>query len=137
MSTQTCRERISDGGRAVTFHTCGRKLSGSDDYPELCGLHASAKRRALAKEAARLTSSARRAAEVAAADAKVIDLNNRLEIAAVAQTTFPTSGIDAYYQVPTGNAIVPIDQLASLADRIRELKATVDSLEEQLQLGGM
>jgi hypothetical protein len=122
MTEATCKKLIPDGGRAVTFHACGRKLSGSDDYPELCGLHASAKRRSLAKDAARRSSAARRVAEVAAANAKVIDLNNRLGIVAVAQTTFPTSGIDAYHQTPTGNAVVPIDQLASLADRLAELE---------------
>lgn len=119
---ETCQESIPDGGRAVTFHTCGRKLSGSDDYPELCGLHASAKRRALAREDARQASKERRIAEVAEADAKVISLNNQLGIVAVAQTKFPTTGIDAYHQVPTGNAIVPIDQLETLAAQIVILK---------------
>ena len=118
----TCRESVPDGGRLMSFHTCGRKLSGSDDYPDLCGLHASLRRRALSREAARQASKDRRTAEVAAMDARVIDLNNRLEIAAVSQTRFPKTGIDAYHQIPTGNAIVPVDHLEKLAARIGELE---------------
>ena len=122
MPEATCQVRVSDGGRLMSTHACGRKLSGSDEYPELCGLHASAKHRALEKDQARREAGDRRQAEVKAADAKVIALNNQLGIVAVAETKFPTTGVDAYHEIPTGNAIVPVDQLEKLAAEIDQLR---------------
>lgn len=122
MSENTCRVSVHDGGRMMSSHTCGRKLSGSDDYPDLCGLHASAKRRAKAAAQAKREAKARRNDELAAADARVIALNNQLEIVAVAQTTMPTTGVDAFHSIATGNAIVPIDQLEKLAAELDQLR---------------
>jgi hypothetical protein len=116
----TCPERISDGGRLMSSHTCGRKLSGSDDFPELCGLHAGVKRRALAKDRARRDANAQRIEAVKEIDAQVSDLNDRLGIKAIAQTAFPTSGLNLYRAVPTGNVVIAIEDLQALADRIQK-----------------
>lgn len=117
-----CQVRVPDGGRSVSSHACGRKLSSSEDYPELCGLHAAAKRRRLAKRRQEISEQATAKKAVQDADARVISLNNRLGIVAVAQTQYDRHIVAR----PTGSAIVPIAELEKLAERISELETALE-----------
>jgi hypothetical protein len=120
--TATCKVRVPDGGRLVSFHACGRKLSGSADYPELCGLHASVKRRAEEKENARHSLRDERAKEVGAADEQVASLSVALGVTVSAQTATPWVGPEAGISRPTGYALLKLDDLAKIAERLRELE---------------
>jgi hypothetical protein len=72
MPTQTCRERISDGGRSVTSHACGRPISPDDPDGKLCKAHLTVARkraeRDTAYDDARAQDDARKAAALAACD---------------------------------------------------------------------
>lgn len=134
---ESCIESVSDGGRFITSHVCGKKLKGDAEFPWLCGLHVSAIRRARSKEAKRAETKARRQAELETENAKLIALNARLGIRSTLQTTMPTTGPDAFIGVSTGYAIVRLDQLENLANQISEAHKTFNELEEQLRLGGL
>lgn len=114
----TCKVKVSDGGRFISSHTCGRKLSGSDDYPELCGVHAAAKRRKAQKEADRLAITERRAAETAEFRTRVDALNERYGLKAISRTLTPTTGPGAFVSRPTGDVILSLDQLESLLAKL-------------------
>lgn len=122
MTAATCQVKISDGGRLMSFHVCGRKLSGSADYPELCGPHASAQRRAKEKENARHSLRDERAKEVDAADEHAVSLSVALGVTVSAQTVVPWSGPEAGVSRPTGYALLKLDDLAKIAERLRELE---------------
>lgn len=122
MTEATCQERIPDGGRAAIFHTCGRKLSGSEDYPELCGFHASVKRRRKSKAAARDLHKAQIAAGLSAADERAATLSQALGVTVSAETALAWTGPDAGITKPTGFGKVSLDALQQLADRIHELE---------------
>jgi hypothetical protein len=49
MTEQTCQERVSNGPRSVSFHTCGKPVKDEG----LCGVHLAAKRRKEANSEAR------------------------------------------------------------------------------------
>ena len=130
---ETCQELSSPGTFMV--RTCGRKLSGSEDYPDLCGMHASAKRRAKPKGQQREDLRERRQAELLEANGKLVALNAKLGIQSTLQTTMPTTGPGAFIGMATGHAIVRIDQLEWLADQIAEAMELVGELQDQIQHG--
>lgn len=122
----TCQVNVPNSGRAVTFHKCGRKLSGSEDYPELCGLHAAAERRALAKEQARADVKLVRAAEVKAANQLAERLSRQLGIRVTATMRYPMSGPETLITQPTGNATVKLADLERLVARLNEVHAELE-----------
>ena len=50
MLEETCKEWVSNGGRSVSFHICGRPMKEGS----LCGIHARAKRVASENKVARV-----------------------------------------------------------------------------------
>lgn len=116
--TETCQVRIPDGGRLMSSHTCGKKLSGSDDYPELCGQHASAKRRAQSKKSAREEAEARLNQQREADAARVVALNAKLGTKALLCTVMATAGPEAFIGKSTGEVTITIAELEALALRL-------------------
>jgi hypothetical protein len=49
MTDETCQERVSNGARSVSFHTCGKPVKEEG----LCGVHLAARRRREANDAKR------------------------------------------------------------------------------------
>lgn len=119
MSENACKVSIPDGGRAVTFHTCGRPLSGSEDYPDLCGVHAAAKRRKAAKDRERIVADSLARDNVREADDRASTLSVALGVTVSAETRFDS----AIRRHPTGNAVVKLDDLQKLADRVARLES--------------
>jgi hypothetical protein len=66
---------------------------------------------------------ARRYAELETKNAELEKLNTELGIQSTMQTVMPTTGPDAFIGVSTGFAIVRIDQLENLRDRLAELES--------------
>lgn len=124
-----CIEQVPDGGRFITAHTCGRKLRGDTEFPYLCWIHVAAIHRARTKSGQREALKVRRQAELETAGAELAALNSRLEICSTLRTSMPTTGPGAFIGVPTGEAIVRIDQLEKLAYRIAELETQVEDLK--------
>jgi hypothetical protein len=127
----TCKVQVSDGARSMRFHTCGKKLSGSDDYPEYCGMHAAAKRRQSAKDDHRIT----RTAEIEAAMKATRDRTDRvaatLGVELTVETRFPTTGPDAFLpSQPTGKVIVDIAQLEALVKDVERLRSALAEAAE-------
>lgn len=125
---KACITSISDGGRMMSFHSCGNKLKGDPEYPHLCGLHVSAIRRALDKGATRRA----RKLELAAAD---LDIEQRARAVSVALGTklepgwrYPSSGPDSHIGHLTGRVEVELSFLEGLAAELVRLKAIVDDL---------
>lgn len=118
----SCVESVTDGSRMMSFHTCGRKLKGDPEFPHLCGLHVAAIKRGRSREVQRQEIKKQREAELQAASAELEALNTRLGITSVIQTSFVTKGPEAWTSKPTGNAIVPVEKLQELADRLSDLE---------------
>jgi hypothetical protein len=106
----------------VSSHTCGRKLSGSEDYPDLCGLHAAGQRRRQAKASARQSLRDQRAEEVKTADERAVILSAALGVPVSAQASLPWTGPEAGINRPTGQALLKLDDLAKIAERLHELE---------------
>lgn len=69
---------------------------------------------------------ARRQAELELAGNDLAELNSQLGIHSTLQTVMPTSGPDAFIGVSTGFAIVKINHLEDLRDRIAFLEAELE-----------
>jgi hypothetical protein len=118
----TCQVQVSDGARSMRFHTCGKKLSGSDDYPELCGTHAAANRRRSTKDNHRVTRTAEIEAAMKATRDRADAVAASLGVTMVVETRFPTTGPDAFLpSQPTGKVVIPLSQLEALVERIHSL----------------
>ena len=76
----------------------------------------------------------RRQTDLLQANGKLMALNARLGIQSTLQTTMPTTGVDAFIGVPTGYAVVRIDQLENLADQIAEACELAAELERWQQI---
>jgi hypothetical protein len=117
--SDTCQVNVHDGGRFLTSHKCGRKLSGSDDYPELCGLHASVKRRAKQRQQQTLDRRAQVTAEREAFEARAVAASKALGVPMQVDLTYPVTGPDAHTgQHVTGHVIVSLSDLESLIERL-------------------
>jgi len=127
----TCKVQVSDGARSMRFHTCGKKLSGSDDYPELCGTHAAASRRQRAKEDHRVTRTAEIEAAMKVTRDRADAVAAKLGITMVVETRFPTTGPDAFLpSQPTGKVIVGLAQLEALVKEVTRLRASLADAAE-------
>jgi hypothetical protein len=125
--TGTCQVNISDGGRTISFHTCGRKLSKSEDYPDLCNLHASIKRRELAKAEQRIQGVQTAVAEREAVSQRVSAVSAALNIPMVPETYYPVTGPHAHTGLRvTGQVMVQLDQLEKLASRVAFLESELE-----------
>jgi hypothetical protein len=125
---KACIKHVSDGGRSVALHDCGRKLKGDAEYPYLCGMHVSVLRRGQDKYAVRNA----RKLELAAAD---LDIERRAKAVSVALGTelqpgwhYPTKGPNAHIGHLTGKVEVELSFLEGLAAELVRLKAIVDEL---------
>lgn len=130
--TETCQVRVPDGGRFISAHTCGKKLSGSNDYPELCGQHASVKRREQSKKAAREEASVRLNEQRDADAARVVALNAKLGTKALLRTSMATTGPEAFIGKSTGEVTVTIAELEALALRLSSPDATEEQAADAL-----
>lgn len=120
---ESCIENVADGGRLVTSHTCDRKLKGDPEYPHLCGLHISVIRRAKDREQKRRSTAIQSNEAMESAAVELEKLNTALGITSILQTKTPYTGVGAFISAPTGYAIVPIEKLRELAERLAELEA--------------
>ena len=114
----TCIERVTDGGRLVSSHSCDRKLKGDPEYPYLCGLHVAAARRAVAKSQARAELKEAREGALDEFRARVEEFNQRYDVKAVAKVLMPTAGPGAHILQANGDVIISLDQLEALIARL-------------------
>ena len=129
-----CEIKVYSGSHGMHGHLCGRKLSGSEDYPELCGLHASTKRRALEKDQQTNARRVEQARELDAFNERMLAASNVLGLKLATQTTQAFTGPDAWTGAKvTGNVIVPLRQLEALASQISEARRLVSKLGDEVQ----
>lgn len=127
-----CIKRVSDGGRMMTTHECGKYLKGDPEFPHWCGVHVAAKRRVRSKVEQRDALKSQREEERDAASKQLCELNDELGIRSTLSLIYPRSGPDAWTGgVPTGKAVVEVEQLEQLAGRIRGLEAELRQLRNR------
>lgn len=124
---ENCIESVPDGGRFITSHTCGKKLKGDTEFPWLCGLHVSVIHRRRSKGQQHNELRTQRSLELETANTELEQLNTRLGITSTLRTLFPTKGPDAFVSRPTRDAVVPVEKLRELADRLDELTEALEA----------
>lgn len=134
MSNQgTCPELVSDGGRMMSMHTCGRKSKGHPEFPQLCGVHAGAILRQRQKDAARRDHRAEADARLADEQVRADAITEQFGVNLTLRTVFPTSGPGAFISRATGEVIISLADLEKLVSEVKHLKSALAEAEEMFR----